>query len=437
VLVIYKLLIIDDESEIREGLSLVQWEKMGIRLIKCASHGLEALQFISEHPIDIVLTDIRMPFMDGIELMNILFREHPFIKVIILTGYSDFNYAKKAVELGAVDYLLKPTNFDNLNQTFERLVKKLDAVKQDELRRSVLLRKEVLLSKFLREEFLMQLFKNSVSQDEIEQRSAEGEIILDSLEYEVAIIRLDRIFKQNQVYSEQNLKLIAFSLDNILHDIWTDKGLGYYVVNKANAECYLLTKRMLNLSEWVQIKREVNKIIGLLKSTLSIGIGKRVNQITEMNISFLSAISLLERSTEEDCILQYSAASETEMGRSNELIALPAYVSKSKKEDSMIIQKSKQFMKMNFHRSITLKEVASQVYVTPGHLSTLFRETDESYLQYLTKLRMNKAVELLMDMKYKIYEIVELTGYSDQTYFTEVFKKYMGKTPMEYRSMKH
>ena len=125
----------------------------GREIIGSAKHGLEALQFISEHSIDIVLTDIRMPFMDGIELMTILMRQQPFIRVIILSGYSDFEYAQKALQNGAVDYLLKPTKFDNLFQTFERLVQKLDAEKQEELRKSVLVRKEMLLSKLLREEF--------------------------------------------------------------------------------------------------------------------------------------------------------------------------------------------------------------------------------------------------------------------------------------------
>ena len=101
----------------------------------------------------------------------------------------------------------------------------------------------------------------------------------------------------------------------------------------------------------------------------------------------------------------------------------------------MVVQQAKQFINQNFHQSITLKQVAHEVYVTPGHLSALFRETGESYLQFLTAQRVHKAIELLADVQYKIYEIAELVGYSDQAYFSEIFKKHTGKTPMEYRGV--
>ena len=74
---------------------------------------------------------------------------------------------------------------------------------------------------------------------------------------------------------------------------------------------------------------------------------------------------------------------------------------KDKKKDSMVVQQAKQFIKQNFHRSITLKQVANEVYVTPGHLSALFRESGESYLQFLTSQRLSKAIELLADVRFK------------------------------------
>ncbi|WP_167357034.1 response regulator [Paenibacillus pectinilyticus] len=428
------MLIVDDEKEIREGLSTVEWNELGIRAIGSASHGLEALQFISENSIDIVLTDIRMPFMDGIELMNLLVERYPFIKIVILSGYSDFSYAQKAVAMGAVDYLLKPTQLESLFQTFERLVSKMDAVKQEELRKAVLLRKEMILTKFLREEFIVQLLNNQISLDEMEQRASEGEVILDSSDYVVAVIRLDRISLQKEKYSEKNMKLITFSLDNILNDVWDKKEHGYHVVNPENAECYLLAKKEIPESEWVQVKREIRKVTGLLRSTISIAVGTGAQEVVNIHCSYDSASRLLVQTLEEDTIVHHKGNVDTEESASRSHINIPNYVFVDKKEDSVIIQKCKQYINNNFQRSITLKEVAAHVFVTPSHLSMLFRVSGESYIQYLTKQRMNKAVELLKDAKYKVYEIVEMTGYSDQTYFTEIFKKYTGKTPLEYRS---
>ena len=432
----YNLLIVDDEIEIREGLSAIPWQTMGVKLLGSAKHGLEALQFISEHPIDIVLTDIRMPFMDGIELMTILLRQQPFIRVIILSGYSDFEYAQKALQNGAVDYLLKPTKFDNLFQTFERLVQKLDAEKQEELRKSVLVRKEMLLSKLLREEFLSLLFRSRMSPDDIELGCSESEILLDGLEYTVALIRLDRIGLHAQTVSDRELKLIAFSLDNILCDIWDVQGSAYHLVNKENAECYLLTAKSSPKDDFIQVKRQLSKFMGLLKSTLSLSIGKPVQQLTELWSSAQSAKQLLENSSEEDGNHEYSVsasakAEELDHTAAKESVALSH--TKDNKKDRIVVQQAKQFIKQNFHQSITLKQVAGEVYVTPGHLSALFRESGESYLQYLTSQRLNKAFELLADVRLKIYEIAELVGYSDQAYFSEIFKKHTGKTPMEYR----
>lgn len=430
----YNLLIVDDEIEIREGLSAIAWHTMGVQLLGCAKHGLEALQFISEHPIDIVLTDIRMPFMDGIELMTVLQRKQPFIRVIILSGYSDFEYAQKALKNGAVDYLLKPTQFDILVQTFERLVNKLDVEKQEELRKSVLVRKEMLLSKFLREEFLTLLFRNRMSEDDIELGCSESEILLDGLEYTVSLIRLDRISLNAKTISDRELKLIAFSLDNILSDIWDVQGSAYHLVNKENAESYLLTSKSSPKDDFIQVKGQLSKFMGLLKSTLSLSIGKPVQHLTEIWSSAQSAKQLLDNSSEEDGNHEYNAPAQAEeLDHTAAIQSLSVSHAKDKKKDSMVVQQAKQFIKQNFHQSITLKQVANEVYVTPGHLSALFRESGESYLQFLTSQRLHKAIELLADYRFKIYEIAELIGYSDQAYFSEIFKKHTGKTPMEYR----
>ena len=128
------MLIVDDEKEIREGLAKWSWDAVGIEVAGCCSHGLEALQFVEERPVDIVVTDIRMPFMDGIELMTALNARYPFIRVVILSGYSDFEYAQKALKFGAIDYLLKPLQFQTLHDTFAKAMERLREEKQAEFR---------------------------------------------------------------------------------------------------------------------------------------------------------------------------------------------------------------------------------------------------------------------------------------------------------------
>src|SRR5690554_4280582 len=108
---LYKVFIVDDEPMIRYGLvSCIQWEKEGLHLIGEASNGEAALKKLRDKHLDILITDIKMPMMDGLELTRCLKQQFPFMKVILVSSYNDFEYAREAVKLGVVvDYLLKPT----------------------------------------------------------------------------------------------------------------------------------------------------------------------------------------------------------------------------------------------------------------------------------------------------------------------------------------
>lgn len=117
------LLIVDDETNIREGLSAVDWHSIGMTNVLCAKNGLEAQRIIDTSLPDIVLTDIRMPGMDGLELADYINQVYPDIKTILISGYSDFDYAKKAISIGVEDYLLKPVNIDGLLNKVGSIIK--------------------------------------------------------------------------------------------------------------------------------------------------------------------------------------------------------------------------------------------------------------------------------------------------------------------------
>ncbi len=116
------LIIADDEKNIREGLrDLFPWEELGVAVTCTAANGQEALSYIEKHGADLVLADIRMPVMDGLELARHIQKSHPKTRVILLSAYTDFAYAQKALRLGVCQYITKPVDYQELMDTVKRL----------------------------------------------------------------------------------------------------------------------------------------------------------------------------------------------------------------------------------------------------------------------------------------------------------------------------
>ena len=118
-----KALIVDDEKHVREGIKiLADWEQNGIREIYEAGNGEEAIQFIQNIRPEIIFSDMKMPKMDGTQLLEWIKENQPNSKTIVVTGYDDYHYMRKAIHFGSSDYLLKPIEPEILNQTLEKAV---------------------------------------------------------------------------------------------------------------------------------------------------------------------------------------------------------------------------------------------------------------------------------------------------------------------------
>ena len=123
----YKLLIVDDEYEIRVGLAnYFPWDSVGFVVIGTCENGQQALDFLSQNIPQVILCDVEMPTMNGLELARILRQEHPEIKLVFLSAHQNFTYARKAMQYQALDYILKPTRFQEITEVFQRLREELD-----------------------------------------------------------------------------------------------------------------------------------------------------------------------------------------------------------------------------------------------------------------------------------------------------------------------
>lgn len=168
----YKLLIVDDEALVREAIrEQMNWHELGFECIGDCEDGLEALQFIKRRQPDVVLVDIGMPFMNGIELARELTAQYPSVKVVILTGYEDFEFAQQALKLKVEDYILKPITSEELANVLCKLKGDMDAVKKQKQDYESLKHQMRKSWPLLKERFLERLVSSPMTQSQKKRTS--------------------------------------------------------------------------------------------------------------------------------------------------------------------------------------------------------------------------------------------------------------------------
>ena len=124
---LYKIMLVDDEEEVRKNIiRKINWADAGFEVIGDAENGKDALEKIEQNEPDVVLTDIRMPYMDGLSMAEVIRQTYPSIKIVIFSGFDEFEYAKKAIKLNVIEYILKPVNVEELTAILKKIKKNLD-----------------------------------------------------------------------------------------------------------------------------------------------------------------------------------------------------------------------------------------------------------------------------------------------------------------------
>ncbi|MGG1634235.1 response regulator transcription factor [Paenibacillus sp. NRS-1760] len=432
----YKLMIVDDEYEIRQGLRSIDYSALQIEVSEDCENGLFALKSLINEPVDIVVTDIRMPLMDGLELVEKVAALYPHTKIIILSGYDDFEYAKSCMKHGALDYLLKPLDFDEYEKILAKAVRLISQEKEQQAKTLTLERKAKLSANHLRKKFLRDILQSEMTEEAIELESASAEVMLeDNGDYAVCLLRFSEYPNKPRGVGDKDWNLIVFTLDNLLQDLWDEKGLGYHYVDQ-EGQCSLIVTEpgaVLALREGAgELADQLDRLLhglrrfrGLFKSHLSYTIGKVVSKPEHIRLSYQGAGLLFQ--TKDDHI-----SLETKTSMQEEAIPRK-YVEQV--NGKRLIQEAKLFIEENFDRTITLDDVAKHVHLNASYLSFLFKElTGQKYIDYLTVYRIEKAKTLLKLTNHKVHEVGEMVGYENPRYFTLVFKKYTQQSPIEYRN---
>lgn len=176
---LYRIILVDDEEEVRQSIiKKIDWEDAGFSVVGDAENGQEALEKVEALEPDVILTDIRMPYMDGLSLAERVRQRYPSIKIVIFSGYDEFEYAKQAIKLNVTEYILKPVNVEELTAILKRIKSNLD--EEIEQKRNVSLLRENYRRNLpiLREQFLNELVGGTASSQNMEERLMEYHIPL-------------------------------------------------------------------------------------------------------------------------------------------------------------------------------------------------------------------------------------------------------------------
>ena len=187
----YSVLLVDDEEEVIQIImKKTDWESMGFYVAGYAHNGVEALEMAEEYQPDVVMTDIKMPYMDGLELSRHLKKMYRTVKIIIFSGFDEFEYAKESIKLDVEEYMLKPVDANELREVFGRVKDKLDR-EMGEKRNIDQLQKYYMESlPLLQENFYASLIESRIPRDQIEKFLINYRISLSGPYYIVTILHI-------------------------------------------------------------------------------------------------------------------------------------------------------------------------------------------------------------------------------------------------------
>lgn len=205
----YKLILVDDEEDVREGVSQeIDWHEYGFEVLAKAENGKEAFDLVERLRPDVVVTDIKMPFMDGLQLAEAIRRQFPATRIIILTGFDEFEYAQKAVKLHIDEYVLKPFSAVELIDVLIKVKNRMDE-EAAHRENNQLLRESYRKSlPVLREVFLSSLLTRQLPREDTLAKAAEYGVQLHGSEFLISVMCLDQKKKDEQ-------QILLFAVKNI------------------------------------------------------------------------------------------------------------------------------------------------------------------------------------------------------------------------------
>lgn len=528
----YSVLLVDDEALIREAISEnTKWNELGFQLVGACKNGREALEFIRKNPPDLLLTDICMPHVDGMELAKYVYEEQKETKVVIISGYDEFEYAQKAVKYQVAEYILKPITAMELSETLKKIRVSLDEERMKEQSMQRIRGTYVSNLPLLRSKFLNGLLAGSIQPEEMEEKLLDYRIPLSGTRFMSAIVMGDNltVFQKNQ--KDLQPELAYFAIYNIADEIISGYQAGVTFQDVEERTIILfggkhgLEKRALEICE------EIHRAIGeFLNIQCTIAVGLAVNTLDQVHLSCTDMKKALEyrfllggnqviyavgrpdgfsealvnvsdltdkivlavKSNQKEEIVQYvqefmQAIRESYVSRNrsifyvqNAVLSIMNSIDTTSVNESVIFREERELLNSIYTKNhlsevaedlirfcvdisrsiqdqkdssckrqallaqyyieknyadpdISLNTVCAFLAISTSYFSSVFKAyTGETFIEALTKKRIEKAKALIENTSKKNYEVAGEVGYNDPHYFSTIFKKMTGMTPTEY-----
>lgn len=531
----YKLILVDDEAEMRHGLQeVISFSELGFTVAGEAGDGMEALRLCEKLEPDLIITDIRMPLMDGLTLCRKAKAILPMVQCIILSGYDDFEFAKQAIDLKAINYLLKPISSAEFSDMLANAKATLD--EEFDRRRNITLLKERFVQNLpiLRESLFTSLLNGGMPPAAAQERSAALNMNLSADQYVLALYQTpedqtgsgieDKELRNvaianvlREVFAAHALRAEVFPHDGMIAALFmrrdsSEEGFAQLVacIDEArktarhylNCQLYVgvsdscgllsqlpaanreatgaLYQCMLSQEEQVMCSTDLRhrpsddlQVDALEMAALSNGIKVRdldgarqaldhlmdaargvrpsprawqtyLMEIVLCCLRIISEHSLawegldeqlesLTRSILSQCP-SVDAASESLSALLEPMVgALDEHRQTSSR---VLASAAESYLRENYTREDTsLEQLCLHLHISPSYFSTVFKkETKKTFHQYLTELRMDKALNLLSTTDQKISQVAQSVGLPDQNYFSYCFRKHFGYPPSRARS---
>ena len=390
----YNILIVDDEPIVKIALrSILPWEEYGFFICGTAGNGLEALSLIEKQHPDVIITDLKMPGMDGLELIRTLKEKNYPGEILVLSNYEDFDSVRSALLLGAADYLLKikiqaDTLLACLNKTTEKLQKKAgekSPVPEETISEN-------------RNRLLLSFFQGDSSLASFIQENRETKLGFMEKSCAICYVTFEK-FLSNDAFS-----ISANLLRNMILDAVQGALQPYILVLNDYSALVVFSQRELTVSQ-IKVEQLVKKLY---------------NRFT-MYQSFAPDMPYQENlKNYEEARKIYQSFHQNEGHYKNDVAKTIAYIEE------------------NYMHRLTLASISANVNLSSSYLCRVFKsEVGISITSYLNNLRIRKAATLIKEQALSLKEISAMVGIDDQLYFSRLFKKCMGISPSEYGKKFH